>query len=477
MAALALIVLLALGGLAFWLINEPAADVYPEASAQDGWKLNKPAENHQIEGYVSAASVNPGSTLNFHIGCKSGAFSAEIYRMGWYDGEGASRKGRVDPRPCRPETMPEPDRNTGLVNAEWPLNFRLHIPSDWQPGVYLAKLTDKEGYQTYVPFTVRTPKPHNAYLFVHAINTDNAYNTWGGNSLYSGFTPNLNITRAVKVSLNRPFLQYDGKDDGSGDFLTWEYSMVKFLEEYNYKVDYATDIDIQENPSLLQKYKAVILTGHDEYWSKQMRQGYVDALNHDVNLAIFAANTAYRPVRFEPDPLTGRPNRIMVDYKSSLLDPYMNRQDQSETTPGNWHDRPLYKPESEILGIEYRDETENSGGRSADLVVNDDQNWMFHGTGLKNGDTIPGVLGYEYEQFSDAYPHPANVDLVFHSPINSEDHGKDFADASYYQLPRGGAQVFDAGTMEWSWGLDPDRPQYSPVLTRITKNILDRFGL
>lgn len=400
--------------------------------------------------------------------------------MGWYGGSGARYVAGLGSRSCQKNAIPAADKSTGLVNLDWPISLRLHIQSGWRPGVYLAKLTAGDGYQNYVPFTVRSAAPQSKYLFVHSINTDLAYNEWGGNSLYTGSTPDLKIPRAVEASLNRPFAMPGNhslpgaQNDGSGDFLIWEYPMVKFLEQHNYGVDYATDVDIHEHPGLLLKYKAVIITGHDEYWSKQMRDGYQAAVNHGVRLAVFGANTAFRPVRFEPDPKTGQPDRIMVNYKSDTLDPFTKTNPQY-STPAAWRLPPLNQPETELLGIAYEGETADGAAASGDLLVSDASSWVFKDSGLKNGDKIPGLVGYEYDRFNDSLSRPDNIDIIFHSPLTNYNGKPDFADSSYYALPSGG-QVFDAGTIQWSWGLDPSKPTYSPPLVKITENILNRFG-
>lgn len=449
---------------------------YPSSFPYSGWALKKTADNHQIEGFSSLASVAPGQTIKFRISCSAKLFSVSIYRMGWYGGSGSFYVANLGSRLCKKFDIPAPNKSTGLVNAGWPASANLNIPKNWSSGMYLAKLTDNDGYQNYIPFTVRTVRPHSKYLFVHSINTDNAYNQWGSNSLYTGSTPGLNLPRAVKASLNRPFLMPNKGDDGSGDFLIWEYPMIRFLEKNGYQIDYATDLDIHEHPDLLLKYKAVIITGHDEYWSRQMLDGYKKALAQGVNLAVFAANTAFRPVRFEPDPLTGVPDRIMVNYKSDTLDPF-TQTDPQDSTPAAWQSPPLNEPESELLGNSYGGEIKGGASATAgeSLVVNDDSSWVFKGSGLKKDDSIPGLIGYEFDEINNKYPQPPNVDKLFHSPFINNADKADFSDSTYYRLA-GGGQVFDAGTMEWSWGLDPTKPTYSPALVKVTENILNRFG-
>ncbi|HET7529294.1 MAG TPA: N,N-dimethylformamidase beta subunit family domain-containing protein [Candidatus Saccharimonadales bacterium] len=453
-----------------------APGFYPTSFPDNNWALKKTADNHQVEGFSSLASVSPGGNIKFQISCSAKLFNTSIYRMGWYGGNGSFYVANLGSRICKSLNIPSPDESTGLVNAGWPASVNLNIPQNWSPGMYLAKLTSSDGYQNYIPFTVRTSSPHSKYLFVHSINTDTAYNQWGGNSLYKGLTPALKLNRAVKVSLNRPYLMPQGGDDGSGDFLKWEYPMILFLEKEGYQVDYATDIDIHQHPGLLLKYKAIIITGHDEYWSKQMLDGYKQALARGVNLAVFAANTAYRPVRFEPDPLTGAPDRIMVNYKSAELDPFTKTNPQY-STPAGWQSPPLNEPESELLGDSYGGEIK--GGATVTvgepLVVYDDSSWIFKDTGLKKGDKIPGLVGYEYDKYIGRAPHPPGINVLFHSPFVNIAGKADFADSTYYQLP-GGGQVFDAGTIEWSSGLNSSKSAYSPALVKITKNILDRFG-
>ncbi len=460
----------------YWVHSSNSKGPSSSILSPPNWQLKKIAKNHQIEGYASLDSTVPGGTINFHVSCLERSFTTSVFRMGWYNGIGAKYMETLGDHRCQLGAIPFPNKSTGLINLDWPTALRLRIPANWQAGVYLVKLTADGGYQNYIPFTVRSPKPRSPFLFIHAINTDLAYNLWGGNSLYHGSTPNLNINRAIEASLNRPFLMPDGGYDGSGNFLDWEYPMILFLEKNGYQVDYATDLDIHEHPRILLKYKAVIITGHDEYWSRQMLEGYKTAVAHRVNLAIFAANTAYRPVRFEPDPITGEPDRIMVNYKSAELDPYtLTNPDYS--TPAGWKSPPLNEPESELLGESYGGEVLNGSASTVgdDLVVYDDSSWILKGSGLKKGDKIPGLIGYEYDKYMEGSPHPSGVNIIFHSPFINKNGSPDFSDSTYYKLPNGG-QVFDAGTLEWSWGLDPSKPTYSPQLVKITENILNRFG-
>jgi hypothetical protein len=432
---------------------------------QGPWIITKPANSHEIEGYTTLASAKPGQEIGFAISCKADSFSADIFRMGWYNGDGGHLVDQVPPTGCSERNASPMNPHTGLINLYWPVTFHLNIPTTWQSGYYLARLTSDKGYQSFVPFLVQSASPQNPILFIHATATDAAYNNWGGNSLYAGNTPDLHIPRAAKVSLNRPF----AINDGAGNFLTWEYPMVRFLDRANYNVDYASDLDINKNPSLLLKYKSVVIAGHDEYWTLAMRNGYETAVKKGVNLAIFAANTSFRPTRYEADPDTGQPGRVIVCYKDYLLDPDWST-DPPNVTAYSWRAYPHLWSESNLLGEVYKGETDGP----QPLTVGDADSWILNRTGLVKGVTLPGLVGYEYDEFVPPAPHPNNIDIIFKSKIRDATGTMHMADATYYKLPSGG-QVFNAGTIQWSWGLDPALKTYSPALVKTTQNILDRF--
>ena len=78
------------------------------------------------------------------------------------------------------------------------------------PGQYLLRLDDGGPDSAFVPLTIVDPKIKSAITFVSSVLTWQAYNQWGGYSLYKG--PNMTRgSRSTIVSFNRP---YDG--DGSG---------------------------------------------------------------------------------------------------------------------------------------------------------------------------------------------------------------------------------------------------------------------
>src|SRR6516162_8714449 len=101
--------------------------------------------------------------------------------------------------------MPSPDPTTGRVECQWANPYTITVPAnpsdstDWASGAYLAKLiAGTSGKQAYVVFVVRDDDRRSDLLFQTSTNTYQAYNKWGGRSLYT-------VPPAVKVSFNRPY--------------------------------------------------------------------------------------------------------------------------------------------------------------------------------------------------------------------------------------------------------------------------------
>src|SRR6185295_13678789 len=96
---------------------------------------------------------------------------------------------------------------------------------------------------------------------------------------------------------------------------------------------------------------------------------------------------------------------------------------------------------------------------SADMVIENASHWVFAGTGLKAGDHLPALVGYEVDRMFSAYP-PGTVRLA-HSPFDNNG-VTDYSDMTIYQAASG-AYVFSTGTMEWAYGLDDSGPHEVPA--------------
>jgi hypothetical protein len=439
--------------------------------ATNAWQLARPAMGREIEGYASQASVNRGESIELFVNSTDPNYSIEIYRIGWYGGKYGLLMMHPIQRQGRQQLIPSPDPNTGLIECQWEDPYLLQIPISkdpavWPSGVYLAKLTGSSSRaESYIHFVVRDDDRRSALLFQTSVTTYQAYNEWGGMSLYSKPT-------AYEVSFNRPYQ----RGHGSGDFLFWEYSLLRFLERNGYDVTYTTDVDTHTRGHLILRNKAFLSVGHDEYWSWEMRDALETALAQGVHLGFFGANIGYWQARFEPSLLTGQQNRTLVCYKKKAyeLDPFASHPDplQRRRTTTQFRMNPVNRPENELIGVMYE-----SHQGEGDIVISDASSWVFDGTNLVAGDVLPGLLGYEADRI---FPgSPPQLQRFAHSPYEVKGERRS-ADMTYYVAPSG-ATVVATGSMQWNWGLDESfslkgRTYAHPGAMQMTRNFLARFG-
>jgi hypothetical protein len=410
-----------------------------------------------IEAYSSEISVAPGETVHFHVSTNPAElYHIHIYRLGWYGGAGA-REVACIPTDCghvssgQAYTRPSPDSN-GNVDAAWPVTDELRIPDDWVSGYYLARIElrsgDLDGKAVPVFFFVRAPATRAAAILVQVpVNTWQAYNPWGGKSLYDSLSVD---GRANRVSFNRPiptnFLQP----------LEWEIQLVRFLEREGYDVAYQTDVDTHRDPASLVRHRLVVVNGHDEYWTSAIRDAFDSARDASTNLAFMGANIGYWQVRFEDN------ERTVVGYKSfadPITDPRLQTVLFRQLTPP--------RPECSLLGAQWEEGKKSSGDGPRDFAVNAaalGDPWLA-GTGMTGATTLPELVGPEWDVVSPSHPEscqkPGRV-VFFHydgAPSNG--------DAIRYVAPSG-ARVFSAGSLQFSWGLDlwhpPSRATPHPAL-------------
>ena len=458
----------------------PARALAAATAALQPWELEDPATNHEIEGYASAASVNTGESIDLLVSTAGKTYTLAVYRMGWYGGAGAQLVLGPINRPSFVQPPPTTDPTTGLTECQWTHPYTVRT-SGWQSGVYLVKLTATSGKSSYVIFVVRDDARASKYLMQISFNTYQAYNFWGGLSIYGDSIGNSG--RAVKVSFNRPFAKGAkagaARGLGAGEFLTtlaygppnasgWEYNMVRFLEREAYDVTYTTDYDVGARPQSLLNHRALLVVGHDEYWTMGQRNAIVGARDAGVHLGFFSANTGYWHVRFEPA-RDGTADRTMVSYKERYAE-----DPQSGAYPTRMF-REIGLPEDQILGIMY-------GGLSQatfPFVISDASTWVTAGTGAIVGTSFPGLSGSETDVQVSVVN--ASQQRFGHGCASATAQSWECDDATTYDAPSG-ATVVAFGTFQWSWGLDDYDPTgirgvpVYPVAQAITRNVLARFA-
>jgi hypothetical protein len=474
------------------------------------WELSNPATGHEIEGYASSAAVAAGDSLALHVSTRSGRFDTRIYRLGWYAGAGARLLLEILGSEGRPQPLPEPRPGDGLTACRWPISLWVRTGPGWPSGVYLARLTDSgTGKQAFVPFVLRerevaavreraggrrraaAPAP---YLMLLNTTTWQAYNDWGGKSLYD--FNSRGQARALRVSYDRPYGSGPGawRGLGAGELLTtphtarkagWEYPMIRWLERRGIDVAYAADLDLEADSTLLSGRRGVLIAGHPEYWSRGMRDALERARDRGTGLALLGANAGYWQIRLETSE-EGAPARVLFCSKDHTRDSLFNTSADRDLTVRfrNLHPR---RPEVALLGVMTARGEESV---ESDFVPAPEArgSWVYRGTGVASGKTrsLPGLVGYETDrafQTDTLYGRwsPPGLTIAARSPIRFRDGTTETAEAATYRAPSG-AVVFATGTVQWSWGLDdwgaPElRPRRRhPDAERITLNAIDALG-
>jgi hypothetical protein len=445
-----------------------------------GWKLSNFATD-EIVGFASTVSVNRGGSLALKVHVKTAGtqYRIDVYRLGWYGGKGGRlmttlgpKMGTVQPAPT---TVAAAER---LVECNWLTTDTLNVPVTWTTGLYHAKVTElTTNKETAIWFVVRDDESRADILFQASFTTMLAYNNFGGKCLYGHLS--TSSQRALKVSLERPFSQATLFNPGIGTQLPTinslehsplhlQYNMLRWLESQGYDVTYVTSLEVHQNSTLLAAHRVFLSVGHDEYWSLEMRQHVESARDQGVNLAFFSANTAYWRVTFEPSPTTGTIDRVMVCYKEDWplgdLSTPTNRFRSGVTNQ---------LPENQLLGVMYIGQKWNGNVgfpfRVAPAAALDP---YFAHTGLRGGEQLPGLVGFEWDAVIDNGRTPSGLVVLGESTVQSESVESSADDDTYVFAAPGtsftqtahatrytaasGAKVFATGSVQWVYGLDSD---------------------
>lgn len=437
-----------------------------------------------IEGYASKQSVRAGESIDLMVSTNPASpFTIEIFRMGYYGGRGARLLQTLGPFPGRTQPTPEPAEKN-LHECRWEPVTTLTIPDDWISGVYLGRLTtkpekpDQPYWQSYIVFVVTDDRPAQI-LFQCSDNTWQAYNRWPSN--YSIYThPKGTQGPWADVSFDRPYgreSQFRGIVDdpltmGSGEFLPFEFPLAYWLEQHGYDVSYCTNSDML-TPDRGLKCKAFISVGHDEYWDIRQFNSVTRMRDEGVSLLFLSGNAVcwVSPYRDSAD---GRPNRIM--FRGG---PYGAQNWYAEGRQKDHGPFPERGPDEGFLIGARNIEPINGGG---DWVVTRPDHWIFEGTGVKAGDRIPGLIGWEYH--GEPAPIPG-LEVVGEGTAWVGGTTPQHWTATIYPGPKGNF-VFNAASIFWAQGLSSppghvlpwshwSRPHGPDArVQRITENLLQR---
>lgn len=464
--------------------STPSSNAIVQENSQPGaigWIIpNNRAASIQIQAYAGATSVAPGKSITFYVSTQQGGISyrLDVYRMGWYGGTGGRLMTSVDNltgiaqgyynagiRHLVGCSSCYVDNTTKLIEANWKPSFTLQVPQNWTSGVYLAKFTDANGMQTYAPFDV-LGNYRSTYVAVTQDTTRAAYNAWGGYSLYDPdeagtASENSQVNnRSSMVSFDRPYA--DG--DGAAQLLLFEIQSIRWMEEHGYDVSYMSSVDLHDNSRQLLQHKAYISLGHDEYWTKSMRDGVEYARDHGVGLIFMGADASYWQMRFGKNQQTGVADRTIICYKvlaennDYTRDP-MYGIDNSVVT-SQWRDPLIHRPENTLIGIMFSDLTHKQQGFTWRFDPKADAT-LLQNTNLQPGQAYGcGVVGYEWDK---VFPgSPAGLHIIATSHTVNDTGQSDTSNTTYY-IAKSGAMVFATGSIYWATALDSFRSVSDPT--------------
>ena len=351
-----------------------------------------------IEGYCSRQSVLAGESVDIMVSTNPPRkFTIEFFRMGYYGGRGARKVHEVGPLQGKTQVTPKPGEKN-LHECRWEPATSLKIPSDWVSGVYHGRLTtipeqeDEPYWQSYVVFIVKDERPADI-LFQCSDNTWQAYNRWPNNfSIYTH--PKGNQGPWADVSFDRPYgreAQHQGVVNdpltvGAGEFLPFEFPLAYWLEEQGYDVTYCSNSDMM-TPDRGLKCKVFISVGHDEYWDIRQFRSVEKLRDAGVSLMFLSGNAIcwVSPMRASS---SGIENRII--FRGG---PYGGENEYAQNRQKNHGPFPEHGPDEGLLMGARNVEPVNGGG---DWICTKPEHWIFEGTGMKQGDRIPGLIGWEY---------------------------------------------------------------------------------
>ena len=454
-----------------------------------------------IQGFATEISVDKGQIVRFKVSTPASSYRLDIYRLGYYDGMGARRVATVNPSASLPQSQPSclSDAQTGLIDCgNWAVSASWTVPADAVSGIYVAKATRNDtGGASHIVFVVRDDAGQSDLLFQTSDTTWAAYNSYGGNSFYSG----LPAGRAYKASYNRPF---NNRDNGGGPSQGWvfnsEYPTVRWLEANGYFVSYSTGVDTDRRGAELLKHKAFLSVGHDEYWSAAQRGNVEAARNAGVHLAFLSANEVFWKTRWEGSIDASRTAyRTLVCYKETTangkIDPATN------VWTGAWRD-PRFsppadggRPENALTGTLFMVNGIRNDGISVPAAEGRLRFWRNTSVALLPSggvaDLPTGTLGYEWDIDVDNGFRPAGLMRMSSTTLDVSpqyllDYGSTYGQGvATHSLTlyrhSSGALVFGAGTVQWPWGLDSNHDNGTvPTDVRMqqaTVNLLADMGV
>src|SRR4030081_1828359 len=355
----------------------------------------------EVKGYCWPQSVGAGEQVGVHMSSSAGQpVRVEVARVG-------ARREVVFSSPAVDADEHEIPEDASSKGCGWPVALTLEVEPTWRSGYYEVVMEIDVGdkmRRDYAFFVVR-PSPGARIVVALATNTWHAYNDFGGPNLYTGGT---------HVAMQRPMAAgYLYKPPGKGRRVTgtgapdpqnaahvgyiqlnhlsgyagsagwpdWELPFIEWAEREGFEIGVCTNADLEAHPEVLDGASLYLSVGHDEYWSRGMRDTVEAFIARGGNAAFFSGNTSLWQVRIEGDD-----HDVMVGYKGFFKNDPLLKTDRESEVMTFWSDVVVGRPENHMTGVSFtrggyhrigRNVTSGLGG----YTVHRAGHWIFDGTG------------------------------------------------------------------------------------------------
>jgi len=459
-----------------------------------------PAEVHRfrllssaLSGYAWPKWSRAGESSELCVNCAE-PFGIELWRYG-LEAEHVQDVGYWDNHPPGAMQQILPDGDFTQTGARWSrhgyafpsFDPRTSITAPERSGLYYFHLTGESGAFFSFPWIVAPAGPSAPVAVLASNITWNAYNDYGGRSNYtvpSGLppTPSVNVRQEPfwftdpdmeawaggyypplsfdrPEPLNRVFPGERITDPlrrlGAEHVAPAEWRLLGWLEREGFGYDLYAETQLHEGLLDLDRYRALVLSTHPEYWTREMYESVRDwVYERGGKLAYLGGNGINCEVEFLDS------TRMVVHN----LDWGVRRAEFES----RFHMRG--ESSARLLGIATTMAGYETG---APYRVVNGRHWVFEGTGLSDGDlfgsasldrrAVGGASGHETDKITESAT--ANVQLLAKG-VNPDDGGGEMV---YFDTPSGGS-VFSVGSISYTCSIFVD-----DLISTITGTVLRRF--
>ena len=394
----------------------------PSASGASDWKIKKSQWRRLTSGYVPNISNEIGKPVSVFVTCPAQSYTITLLKIGYFNGTESKEVKKTDAIPCINQVK-EPAEN-------WRSNTSIQT-TGISGGMYLIKISDTDGYKSFIPLVIRDPKENARAIFVIPTMTMFAYNSWTGSNTYKGkggFDDRLKV-----VDFRKPF----NTGFGTGKYWSYVHPLVVQLEKTGVDITYVADTDIHFNPEILKNRNLYVSAGHDEYWTQQERESVINARLNGTNLIFFGANAGYWQTRISKNPAAD--SLIMEIYKDKDADP--NKQEPTIRYRDAGHS------ESELNGVQY-----TCFPAKGEFAAFDRSFFGFEGLTAKDFSNLQSLVGPEVDETPEFNKFLGKIKVVAEAKVKCGNRWffpKTGRASMVYGTSTSGGGVFSVGTMGW----------------------------